>query len=236
MATNYNYFGNLVTNGLVLDLDAAKLASYPGSGTTWYDISGNNNNGTLTNGPTFSGIGKQAAIVFDGVNDYIDISNTSALNPPVMSISAWFNLSTLVTNQNIISKGYTSLASPYISYTLKMYDLSPYNTIQMQASIGGTIYLVTSATTLTTNTWYSVVGTYDGNIFKLYINGVQDANTTSISGSITSYNTPVQVGRWGTQGSQYLNGKVALAQIYNRALSATEVQQNFNALRGRYGI
>jgi hypothetical protein len=61
MATNYNYFGGIVTNGLVLDLDAAKLASYPGTGTAWYDISGNNNNGTLTNGPTFSGIGKQAS-------------------------------------------------------------------------------------------------------------------------------------------------------------------------------
>jgi len=79
MATRYNYTGQLVTDGLVLNLDAAKLDSYPGSGTTWRDISGNNNNGTLTNGPTFSGIGKQAAIVFDGTDDYV---TTPYTNPP----------------------------------------------------------------------------------------------------------------------------------------------------------
>jgi hypothetical protein len=96
MATNYNYFGGIVTNGLVLDLDAAKLASYPGTGTAWYDISGNNNNGTLTNGPTFSGVDKQASIVFDGVDDYVilptNFFNHNAGTP--FTVSFWFKTST----------------------------------------------------------------------------------------------------------------------------------------------
>ena len=76
MATRYNYTGQLITDGLVLNLDAAKRDSYPGSGTTWYDISGNGNNGTLTNGPTYTGVSKDAAIVFHGVDDYVIVEMT----------------------------------------------------------------------------------------------------------------------------------------------------------------
>jgi hypothetical protein len=88
MATRYNYTGGIVTNGLVLNLDAAKTDSYPGTGTTWRDISGNNNNGTLTNGPTFSGIGKQASIVFDGVDDYA-FFNTDLRSLTSITINVW---------------------------------------------------------------------------------------------------------------------------------------------------
>jgi hypothetical protein len=80
MATRYNYTGGIVTNGLVLNLDAAKVDSYPGTGTTWRDISGNNNNGTLTNGPTLTGSGKNLAITFDGTNDYTEILDNSIID------------------------------------------------------------------------------------------------------------------------------------------------------------
>lgn len=223
---------NIVTNGLVLALDAGNPKSYVSGSTIWYDRSGNRNNGTLTNGPTFS----NNSLGFDGVDDYVDIPNSNSLNPTTITLSSWFYLNTLVTNQNIISKGYTSVNPPYISYSLKMYDLSPYNTIQIQASIGGTTQLLTSTTTLSTRIWYNVVGTYDGSVFKLYINGVQEPNTTSSSGTITSYSTPLQIGRWGTQGSQYLNGRVSTSYIYNRALSTQEVLQNYNAQKSRFNL
>jgi hypothetical protein len=73
MSTIYNYTGGLITEGLVLNLDAAKRDSYPGSGTLWKDLSGNGNNGTLTNGPTYTGVSKDASIIFDGVDDYVQI-------------------------------------------------------------------------------------------------------------------------------------------------------------------
>ena len=211
---------DMIQDGLVLALDASDRNSYPGSGTVWSDMSGNGNNGTLTNGPTFN-TGSGGSIVFDGVDDYINIPDATSLNPTTITLNAWFYLNALVSNQNIISKGFTSIAEPFVSYTLKMFDTTPFNTIEIQASIGGTRRLLRSSTTLATGTWYNVAGTYDGTIFRLFINGIQDANTTSISGTITSYATPVQVGRWGTQGSQYLNGRVAVASIYNRALSVS---------------
>jgi hypothetical protein len=80
MATRYNYTGGIVTNGLVLNLDAAKTDSYPGTGSIWRDLSGNSNNGTLTNGPTFSGIGKQASIVFDGSDDKVYCGSGSTID------------------------------------------------------------------------------------------------------------------------------------------------------------
>lgn len=231
----FNFSPKIVTNGLVLALDAANTKSYISGSTTWNDLTPNGNNGTLTNGPTFNS-GNGGSIVFDGTNDYIDINNSTSLNPTVISIGSWFYLNSLVVNQNIISKGYTSISPPYISYSLKMNDISPFNIVAIQASINGTAKELLSTTTFTTGIWYYVIGTYDGSIFKLYINGVQEPNTTSAVGSISSYNTPIQVGRWGTQGSQYLNGKVSIAQIYNRALSATEILQNYNTLKTRFGL
>jgi hypothetical protein len=100
MATRYNYTGQLVTDGLVLNLDAAKLDSYPGSGTTWRDISGNNNNGTLTNGPTFSGIGKQAAIVFDGVDDYITTPLATTSGQALTIVGTLYSTETTATYRN----------------------------------------------------------------------------------------------------------------------------------------
>jgi hypothetical protein len=93
----------IVTNGLVLALDAANTKSYVSGSTTWRDLSGNNNSGSLVNGPTFNNA-NGGSIVFDGTNDYVDVSNSTSLNPTTISIGAWFYLNSLVTNQNIISK------------------------------------------------------------------------------------------------------------------------------------
>ena len=226
---------DIIENGLVLALDAANKNSYPGSGTSWKDLSGNGNNGTLTNGPTFN-VSNQGSITFDGTNDYIDIADSTSLNPTILSIESWFKITAFSSNQNIINKGYTFVSEPYISYTLKMDGVSsPYNTIAIEASVGGVRKALTSTTTLSANIWYNVVSTYDGSTFKLYINSIQESNTLSSTGTISSYNTPLQIGRWGTQGSQYFNGNIAIAKIYNRALTATEILQNYNATKSRFG-
>jgi hypothetical protein len=85
---------DIIESGLVLCLDAANKNSYRGSGTTWTDLSGNGNNGTLTNGPTFSA-GNQGSIVFDGVDDYVEVSNASSLNASTQTISVWYNATTV---------------------------------------------------------------------------------------------------------------------------------------------
>ena len=98
MATLYS--PKIVTDGLVLCLDAGNNKSYPSSGTAWNDLSGNNNNGTLTNGPTFTG-SFGGSIVFDGTNDYVDLGNISQLKPTTqITVSAWVYRSTMNDNQN----------------------------------------------------------------------------------------------------------------------------------------
>ena len=219
MATNYNYFGNLVTNGLVLDLDAAKLDSYPGSGTTWRDISGNGNNGTLTNGPTFSGIGKQAAIVFDGVDDIVNCGS-GITTTTTITVNAWVKLNVNNIFQHIVD--------------------SANNTWHLAVLNSGNIYFFdgnvyhTAGGVLNTNTWYMVTGIKTLTTNDVYINGTL-SNSLSSSTSITTNN--VWIGLWQPPSTgRALNGRVGSTQIYNRVLSAAEITQNFNALRGRYGI
>lgn len=224
----------IVTNGLVLDYDIAQLRSYPTTGTSVTDLSGNNNTGTLTNGVAFNSA-NGGSLVYDGINDYVNIPSNSIFNVTNISISAWFNINLLLTNQNIISRGFTALTLPYVSFVLKMNSSSPFNKCSMELSIGGTNRTLIQNSTLSINNWYNIVGTYDGTTLKSYINGSQDINTLTSVGSITAYNTPVSIGRSQLAG-QYFNGKIAQTQIYNRALTATEVTQNFNANRSRYGL
>jgi hypothetical protein len=225
MATNYNYFGGIVTNGLVLDLDAAKVASYPGTGTSWYDISGNNNNGTLTNGPTFSGIGKQAAIVFDGTNDFVVAS--SVKNIPALNANFTVNLftkPTVATYGNILilaDSGYNNEC-----------QIITNSTTVVVTKFGGTTLV--SGGTLSLNTWYNIVYIQNNSTGSLYINGSQIASDSIVPQIAATSN--IILGAYNTSGPEPYGGYTAIAQIYNRALSATEVSQNFNALRGRYGI
>ena len=239
MATRYNYTGGIVTNGLVLNLDAAKVDSYPGTGTTWYDISGNNNNGTLTNGPTFSGIGKQASIVFDGVDDYVG-RNTALDVGSNFTVNAWIYPTALGTTRRAVaasSYNYTS-ANGWLFCTA---GGSTNNTFFL--SIGSdNSYRIAAANTLSLNQWFyvSAVCQNGGGSIDLYKNGtvissyaLSVLNPNTITYSYNQFN----VGFRDTGGTtDPYTGNISSVQIYNRALSAAEVSQNFNALRGRYGI
>jgi hypothetical protein len=229
MATNYNYFGGIVTNGLVLDLDAAKVASYPGTGTTWYDISGNNNNGTLTNGPTFSGIGKQAAIVFDGVDDYV--SGSGVFLSTQGTITVWFKTSNTYPNNYLLSL-------PFASANNNGFDLGFSGTTTFRGIITTTSGNDTLqySTTYSDNNWHMGAITYSASNAVLYYDGVARDTSTTVSGSIRQQaNGEFNIARFGSFGG-YVAASISNATVYNRALSADEVSQNFNALRGRYGI
>jgi hypothetical protein len=214
----------IVQSGLVLNLDAGVSSSYPGSGTTWTDLSGNGNNGTLINGPTFSS-NNSGSIVFDGSDDIV---NTSYVSTNIYTFSAWFRANTL-------SDGYRNIISiPVPNYSLVLLNTnSPNLGFWTSDGLGGQSL---STPTLTANVWYNVYFIREGNSitngYKAYLNGVLygSANTGVWS---TSSNMSIG-GRSDT--TQFFNGSISAAQIYNRALSATEVQQNFNALRGRFGI
>jgi hypothetical protein len=233
MATRYNYTGGIVTNGLVLNLDAAKVDSYPGTGTTWRDLSGNNNNGTLTNGPTFSGIGKQASIVFDGVDDGVNIPHNSNIDVRnQITMECFFKLNSFTPGGPIVDR--TTLIVKAYSYYLTVNTSGKIDTYFYGIN-SGTYYSSNSSVSL--NQWTQAVVTFDGNTINWYINGTLD-KSQSQSGTITPQRDgDLGIGREVFENyGRGMNGRISKATVYRKALSATEITQNFNALRGRYGI
>jgi hypothetical protein len=220
------YGPKLITDGLVLCLDAADSLSYPGSGTTWTDLSGNSNNGTLTNGPTYSST-NGGSIVFDGSNDYVDCGNSSNLSITVGTVCAWFKKSHGSGYKGLVDKG----RDGYGAWSLNVDETA--NTATFKAHISGNSRLIVASSSYGNDTWTYVCGVYDGTNLLIYQNGTL-SNSASYSGTIGTNSESVRVG--SANDGLYFNGNIVQVQIYNKALTAAEIQQNFNALRGRFGI
>jgi hypothetical protein len=212
------------TSGLIFYLDAANTRSYPGSGTAWTDLSGNGNTGTLTNGPTYSSA-NGGQIVFDGTNDYVQTAYTTQLNN--FTIHSWFK-------STAVSAGYFRIAD-------KKYDTGFFFGSNNSLTLwGGGVK--TSGTfnsiTLSNNAWHFLAMVRTGTSLTVYGDGITNTNTTVCgSGSIDS--TALSIGGTINDGGaqrDWFTGSIAQVSIYNRALSAAEVAQNFNSLRGRFGI
>jgi hypothetical protein len=217
-------FRDIVRTGLVLDLDAGMNSSYSGSGEIWTDLSGNSNTGTLTNGPTYSSA-NGGSIVFDGSNDYVSIPNalSSISGSNSHTFSFWFNASNLSTDKIPFSSGLAG--NYYIELTSSVFYVqigSSYRTYSLSTS---------------TNTWYNVCFVKNGinDAGDLYINS---SLKSSYAGSITSTPSGLSslfLGRYFNVGYAF-PGNIAQVSIYNRALSAAEISQNYNALKHRFGL
>ena len=208
------------TDGLVLHLDAANTRSYPGSGNTVYDLSGSGNTSALTNGPTYlsSNLG---AFVLDGSNDYILVnSQANILSKTAYTKIAYIYISNFSTANNIISGGFSGQHAFWMSSTDKLH-----------AGHNGAWNTVVGATSLSLNTWYFAAVTYsDSTGWKLYLNGREDgtsATTTTFTG-----NQEIVIGAYSS-GNNF-TGRISNIQVYNRALTATEIFQNYHATKGRY--
>jgi hypothetical protein len=208
----------IVTNGLVLNLDAGNYKSYPKSGTIWTDLSVSRNSGTLTNGPIYNPE-NGGNIVFDGVNDYVTLGNPSSLDILNFTICAWAKSSTFTNYQNIIFKGNSS----GVQYGIGLDAAGQWSVQPNSAAISDT---------LTLNTWNFFVGTYDGTQIRAYRNAILKEQYNIAQ---TSYSSIVTIGA-DTVNSRYFNGSIPLVQIYNRALSASEISQNYMALKSRFGL
>ena len=213
---------SILNRGLTMHLDASAPSSYPGSGTTWSDISGQANNGTLTNGPTFSTDGG-GSIAFDGTNDYISCTTDITLGS-AFSMESFIYISSR-TNGDIIG----SWNNPF--RFLWRVNTSGY---QLLAWNGGGPSQETVATSIvSTGTWVYVVVTYDGTNVRFYNNAVlTDTNARGLN--IANF-TAMQVGA-NTYDGVYFNGRIANTRIYTRTLAAAEILQNFNVQRSRFGI
>jgi hypothetical protein len=222
-------FAGIVTDGLVLHLDAGNSTSYPGSGTTWTDLSGNGNTGTLVNGVGYNS-SNLGSLSFDGVDDNVNVGNIISA-PNLKTISCWVKFNTLSGGQEIVSKSNSCVG---VELLLLGNNLSYY---VMDCAAGGVGFTVINYSTsnLNTTSWYYIVSTHNGpsSPMKLYVNSIEVASGTTPSNIANSTN--LRIGTWDG-GGRYLNGNIAQVSIYNRALTAAEVTQNFNALRGRYGL
>ena len=215
------YGPKIVTNGLVLCLDAADRKSYSGSGTAWTDLSGNNRTGVLTNGPTFNS-SNGGSVVFDGSNDCVVIdSNASILSTTAYTKIAWFYATSFATSNNIVSSGGTGQHALWLAGSNKLY--SGHN--------GAWTTTVASNTTLSLNTWYFGAVTFNTTSgWVLYLNGIQgntNASTTTFTG-----NGEISVGAYA--GGNFFTGRIACALVYNRVLTASEILQNFNTTKARF--
>ena len=235
----------VVQDGLVLNLDAGASTSYPGSGTSWTDLSGNGKNGTLVNGVGFDG-GNGGSLVFDGSNDYSRINSFGSDSNLAFSVFCWVypkNLSQYQFEGNynnwIINK--RNITSPN-SNSWQFSTLNSYPVVGMWDNNNTTVHpsdqLSNSTSAFQLNKWYYSGFTTDGTnggSLKIYIN-----DSVNYSGTLTGNRgiatKPIDIGKTGWGEGYYWNGNISQVSIYNKALTAAEVQQNFNALRIRFGI
>ena len=221
MAIAYNT--SIIKDGLVLCLDAANPKSYPGTGTTWTNLSGAGNNGTLTNGPTYN-TSNNGYMAFDGTDDYVS-GSMPTINS--WSMCLWY-LSTDITSKVVFYPFSGTTTGTGLGFG-GTFDATTTNKWYFFDGTSGT--MSNSNTAITTNVWYNLVVTKSLTTYNLYTNGSLSLNTTGVDLSLTQYN----LGRRG-DAAWYSKGNISQASIYNRALTATEIKQNFEALRGRYGI
>jgi hypothetical protein len=238
MGVTYN--PRIVTDGLVLALDAGNTKSYPGSGTTWTDLSGNGNNGSLENGVGYNS-NNGGSLSFDGVNEHVSFSSASELqflNRLPYTLEVW-----MYPTANPGASTWTGIFNREDS---SVGSRDGYN-IYLNGSASSTFYLATerfctgTATgvgytyneSVLLNIWHHVVATYDGTTLRLYRNGEQ-LNSTTSTGNITNTSKTLEIGSRGS--GSYFNGRLTGQKIYNKALTASEIQQNFNATRSRFGI
>ena len=230
---------DLVQDGLVLSLDAASKNSYPGSGTTWTDLSPNGNDGTITNA-TFSTAGG-GSMAFDGSGDYVSMGDVELLDftDGKFSIICWAYTDSSWTSgdtyPNLVSKGATA---GWDTDGWSLYHFRPSEgRVGLGMRNGGTTSVIgwdSNDAAENKDVWqmHSVTVNGSGNTAYVYLNTTQKASSTP-SINPASNSTNVYIAR---DTSRYFYGKVGSVQIYNRQLSASEITQNFNAHRSRFGV
>jgi hypothetical protein len=239
MAGRISYYGGIVKDGLILNLDAAKKDSYAGSGTVWRDLSGNNNSGSLVNGPTFS-TANGGSLLFNGTNQNVfsSIGTTLDIGTSVsVTLSCWIR--------------YTVSAADYTGLVCKATSTNPMTGFQMLLFTNklscelaaGSVFIgpgnIIGTTILNTGQWFNTVLTINRNTntVSAYVNGVLESSVTNASVSANNLtNTSNLLIATERSSFYFLSGNIANTQVYNRSLTATEIAQNYNALKSRFGL
>lgn len=226
----------IVTNGLVLALDAGDRNSYVSGSSTWFDLVGSNN-GTLTNGPTFD-TGSGGSIIFDGVDDYINCGNLGTIGNS-QTVEVWFRSTSVVNYRNVLDMNYSTYSpvTGNVGPRLEQYTGGDLRWIWSgNTTVNGLFNRSAAGITVVANTWYQAVFTLSSGAYVVYLNGIQRDSGTSAQGYITTYGS-VNLGRGFVLASdRYFTGNESMLRIYNKTLSADEVLQNYNAQKSKFGL
>jgi hypothetical protein len=217
---------NIVSDGLVLYLDAAINNSYPQSGTTWYDLSVYRNNVTLVNDPTYNSFGYFS---LNGTN-YMVGSAPSAMNNTNVTINAWARTNNINNFGGNFLVNFGGNPSYWLAITIEFAQYPG------KACFYTSTNWTRSDLTLSNNVWYNIVATFSPNVNKIYINGTLNKTDTAVDSSV-NYIPPLDnlyIGRRDTL--YYMNGDVSIISIYNRTLDSSEILQNYNATKSRFGL
>lgn len=228
----------LAPGGIVLNLDASDRKSRKGTGTIWYDRTVNSNNGTLSGGVTFDSSSK-GVFVFDGSNDYVDCGNKASLNiTGQLSVSTWvyFNSAPLAAgNPSIVDKWDFNTNNRSYALTTSGGNIFAF----ISSDGGGANVIVANGGVPALNQWMRLTMTYDNQTLRLYKDSI--LVSSSAFGAVTNIfssqatNTFLMRSR-GTAASSYINGRLGQVSIYSKALSLTEIKDNFSANRSRFGL
>lgn len=224
-------YESIVTTGLTVSIDAGFTASYSTSGNTWYDNSYNGNNATLINTPTYS-------------SGYLNFSKSSSEYGTIPNIGTlqnwtaevWVRFNSSLTNQVGMVIGNQFNGSTSINFTIGTNNAP--TTYNIVAGFYQNAWRNTTGFSPALNTWYQIVGTYDGSTIRQYVNGNASGGTLNISATLQSGGEVRLMRRWDdvVSSSNLIDGDLAISRIYNRALSATEILQNYNAQKSRFGL
>ena len=219
---------DIIEDGLVLCLDAGNRASYTGSGTVWNELS-NNMSAELVNSPTFN---SQNNGFFQFVSDdYARIPNNTLLDTQTPSVEVWIKTNATTQLGFWFEKGTVN----------SQYSLFQSNgTLIWRQNIGGSVrdLTITTSNFINTSNWYQVVGTFTSGRRRLYVNN-NLVNSDTVTGTLGTNTGGMSIGAYGGytgSKSYYYNGNLAICRVYNKELTSTEVLQNYNAIKGRFGI
>ena len=243
---SFHYSPKIVTDGLVFAVDAANRKSYVDGSGTWYDLSGNGNDGTLTNGPTFDS-GNGGSISFDGTNDRVDFttfstSNYYELENSPFSVNFWIRFPSafptsgegVINNQQYYTESATNSGGFGISVNSTSFIVLLTEAINgaSSSSVGTGIAFAN----LNLNEWYNISFTYSYGNMNSYLNGVNtNTSTLNRSWSTTTLNR-LRIGSSTQGGWGSVNADISNVMLYNKTLSENEVIQNYNTLKSRFGL
>lgn len=228
----FSYSPKIVTDGLVLYLDAANSYSYVSGSLNWNDLSRSQISGSLINGPTFSSA-NNGSIVFDGVNDYAALGTFSGLGSSNRTLEIWFQVLTLSASggKRIVSFVKDDATDDVPAFTIT-YGTT---TSSLDFGFGGTPYNgYITGMSFALNTWVCLVGSINSNTMTVYKDNIL-INSVTNTGTVAT-NPLGYVGRYNANYGQYGNIRVGIVKLYNRSLSASEILQNYNATKTRFNL